>query len=68
MAAGLRLEALAMACPVCGQAQVPPLTGSTLVIAWYACVCGHFWSARVRDGRPVVNAPMRELPALLPPR
>ena len=53
-----------MPCPSCGQLQVPPLTGSTFTIAWYACPCGHFWSARVRDGRPVVAAAL----ALPPPR
>ncbi|AMY08090.1 hypothetical protein LuPra_01278 [Luteitalea pratensis] len=62
MTTGQRLQALAMTCPSCGQLLVPPLAGSTLTIAWYACPCGNFWSARVRDGRPVV-------PALaLPPR
>jgi transcription elongation factor Elf1 len=53
MSAGKRLDTLAMTCPACGQTQVPPLVGSTLTIAWYTCTCGHFWSARVRDGRPV---------------
>jgi hypothetical protein len=62
MTGGKQLDALAMACPSCGQPHVPPLSGSTLTIAWYACACGHFWSARVRDGRPVVAAPTMALP------
>ena len=48
-----RLHELAMVCPACGKPHVPALAGSTLTVAWYACTCGHFWSARVRDGRPV---------------
>ena len=56
------LDVLAMSCPSCGGEAVPPLAGSTLTIAWYACGCGHFWSARVRDGRPVPAA--TELPRL----
>jgi hypothetical protein len=64
MNAGKRLDGLAMPCPACGQARVPPLADSTLTIAWYACPCGHFWSARVRDGRPVGGA-ATQLP--LPP-
>jgi len=60
MTLGQRVQALAMPCPSCGQPLVPPLPGSTLTIAWYACPCGHFWSARVRDGRPVV--PLLALP------
>lgn len=67
MNAGKRLDALAMPCPACGQPAVPPLPGSTLTIAWYACECGHFWSARVRDGRPVVGAPALPPPLPLPP-
>lgn len=64
MSAGKRLDVLSMPCPACGHPLVPPLAGSTLTIAWYACTCGHFWSARVRDGRPVGGAPV-QLP--LPP-
>ncbi|WP_291988031.1 hypothetical protein [Luteitalea sp.] len=68
MNAGKRLDALAMTCPSCGQPQVPAMTGSTLTIAWYACGCGHFWSARVRDGRPVQGAPPTPLPSMTPMR
>jgi hypothetical protein len=53
---GQRLEALAMECPSCGHPKVPATTDSTLIVAWYLCPCGHFWSARVRAGRPVVGA------------
>jgi hypothetical protein len=55
-------EALAMPCPACGRMDVPALPDSTLTVAWYTCPCGHFWSARVRDRRPVVaalDAPLR---------
>lgn len=55
-----RLERLHTSCPACARSGVPALPGSTLTIAWYACTCGHFWSARIRDGRPV------EEPAALP--
>jgi len=68
MTAGKQLDALAMACPSCGQSRVPPLSGSTLTIAWYACSCGHFWSARVRDGRPVTAAPAVAWAAAPPPQ
>ncbi len=41
-----------MDCPHCHE-RIEPLEGSTPVIAWYSCrECGHFWSARLRDGRP----------------
>lgn len=66
MTGGKGLDALAMACPSCGQPQVPPMSGSTMTIAWYACACGHFWSARVRDGRPVAAAPAPALPPSVP--
>ncbi len=56
MTAGKRFDGLAMTCPACGQPRVLPLAGSTMTIAWYTCTCGHFWSARVRDGRPVGGA------------
>jgi hypothetical protein len=55
MNGGKHLQALAMTCPSCGRLAVPPMTGSTLTIAWYACECGHFWSARIRDGRPMAG-------------
>jgi hypothetical protein len=43
----------AMNCPHCRE-RVEPLDGSTAVIAWYSCEhCGHFWSARLRNGQPV---------------
>ena len=45
-----------MPCPVCGHIDVPALPDSTLTVAWYTCPCGHFWSARVRDLRPVIAA------------
>ena len=67
MNAGKRLDGLAMPCPACGEPRVPPLAGSTLTIAWYACDCGHFWSARVRDGRPVAAGPVQQLHVPLPP-
>lgn len=67
MNAGNCLDGLAMTCPACGQAHVPPMAGSTLTIAWYACRCGNFWSARVRDGRPVASAPPLALPASASP-
>lgn len=66
MNAGKHLDALAMPCPACGRAGVPPMAGSTLTIAWYACDCGHFWSARVRDGRPVMGVPVPQPPPILP--
>jgi hypothetical protein len=32
------------------------MDGSTTILAWYSCRrCGEFWSARIRDGRPVVE-------------
>ncbi|BCS34795.1 hypothetical protein TBR22_A40210 [Luteitalea sp. TBR-22] len=68
MSAGKRLDSLAMPCPSCGQSRVPPLAGSTLTIAWYACDCGHFWSARVRDGRPVSSPPATNAPLPSSPR
>ena len=64
MTAGKPLEALAMACPSCGHLEVPPMPESTLTIAWYECSCGHFWSARVRDGRPVASVAAADPPVL----
>jgi len=55
MTAAKPLEALAMPCPACGRLHVLPLPESTLTIAWYVCPCSHFWSARIRDGRPVAS-------------
>ena len=47
------LKRAGMECPQCHE-RVEPLEGSTPVVAWYSCArCGHFWSARLRDGRPV---------------
>ena len=47
-----------MSCPECVE-PTPPLSGSSMILAWYLCsVCGHFWSARLRDGRPVVEIPI----------
>lgn len=44
-----------MACPHCAQ-RIKPLEGSTWVVAWYSCTqCGHYWSARLRDGRPAAG-------------
>ena len=68
MVAGKHLDALAMTCPSCGQVRVPPMAGSTLTIAWYACDCGHFWSARVRDGRPVSSPSPSPAPLSPSPR
>jgi hypothetical protein len=48
-----------MSCPEC-VAPTPPLSGSSMILAWYLCsVCGHFWLARLRDGRPVVEIPIQ---------
>ena len=44
-----------MECPECLE-PTEPLSGSTRLLAWYVCPsCGHFWSARVRDGGPVTE-------------
>jgi hypothetical protein len=52
------LAATAMSCPECLE-EAPSLPGSTVVLAWYVCEgCGHFWSARVRNGRPVQEIPI----------
>jgi hypothetical protein len=56
-----------MPCPVCGHVDVPALPDSTLTVAWYSCPCGHFWSARVRDGRPVVTAADAPVPPKVRP-
>ena len=46
----------AMPCPNCSLDSVQPMLGSTLIVAWYRCeLCGYFWSARVRDGRPIAE-------------
>jgi hypothetical protein len=46
------LKPSSMVCPECGT-RTSPLSGSTWNLAWYTCYdCGHFWSARLRDGRP----------------
>lgn len=48
-------ELARMPCPKCGR-MTEPLDGSTWIVAWYACGgCDEFWSARLRDGRPVIN-------------
>lgn len=58
MKPGAPEDTRAMPCPACGRTGVAPLPDSTLTVAWYTCACGHFWSARVRDGRAVhVAAP-----------
>jgi hypothetical protein len=45
----------AMHCPACAEI-VEPLAGSTWFLTWYLCrQCDHFWSARIRDGRPVIE-------------
>jgi hypothetical protein len=42
-----------MKCAECGE-YVEPMSGSTLLVAWYSCpTCDHFWSATVNDGAPV---------------
>ena len=47
-----------MLCPECLE-EAPPLSGSSLILAWYVCPqCDHFWSARIRDGRPVAEIPI----------
>lgn len=41
-----------MNCPLCGR-RVAPTGDSTWVLAWYDCpICGHVWSARIRNGQP----------------
>jgi hypothetical protein len=48
----------AMECPEC-VGLTAPLSGSTRLLAWYVCSsCGHFWSARVRDGCAVAELPI----------
>jgi hypothetical protein len=48
----------AMGCPEC-LGDTAPLSGSTPFLAWYVCaLCGHFWSARIRDGCPVAEVPI----------
>ena len=43
----------AMKCAECGE-YVEPMSGSTVVVAWYSCpTCDHFWSATLHDGAPV---------------
>jgi hypothetical protein len=51
------LQDATMLCPKCRRDRPAPLPGSTWVVAWYVCrVCSHFWSARIRNGQPVVDA------------
>jgi hypothetical protein len=34
------------------------MPGSSWVVAWYTCdACSHYWSARLRNGRPVPDEP-----------
>jgi hypothetical protein len=50
------LKDAAMPCPRCGEDVCEPLPGSTLTVAWYECgVCSHYWSVRIRNGRPVAE-------------
>jgi len=50
------LNEATMPCPKCQGDTPAPLSGSTFVIAWYRCNrCGHFWSARIRNGEPVLD-------------
>jgi hypothetical protein len=52
------LASIMMLCPECLE-EAPPLPGSSLILAWYICPqCDHFWSARIRDGRPVAEIPI----------
>jgi hypothetical protein len=47
-----------MECPKC-LGHTEPLSGSTQLLTWYVCAsCGHFWSARIRDGSPVAEIPV----------
>ncbi|HEX5106853.1 MAG TPA: hypothetical protein VFV95_00340 [Vicinamibacterales bacterium] len=42
----------ATSCPLCGRSTAPA-SDSTSVVAWYTCsMCGHEWSARIRNGQP----------------
>jgi len=48
------LKEATMPCPKCQGDCPTPLSGSTFIIAWYRCNrCGHFWSARIKNGEPV---------------
>jgi len=43
-------------CPHCGMPDVPAWPERSGVIAWFTCPsCGHDWSARLRNGRPVAE-------------
>ena len=51
-----RPVSLSMRCPHCGLADVAAGPERSEVIAWFTCPsCGHDWSARVRNGRPVTE-------------
>jgi hypothetical protein len=55
-AANMVLKEATMPCPNCQGDTPAPLSGSTFVIAWYRCnMCGHFWSAHIRNGEPVTD-------------
>ena len=48
-----------MKCPECAE-DVEPMRGSTWVLGWYRCPsCGHFWSAPIKDGKPIAALAMR---------
>ena len=43
-------------CPHCGLPDVSAWPERSAVIAWFTCPsCGHDWSARLRNGRPVAD-------------
>ena len=42
-----------MKCSECAE-EVEPMRGSSWVLAWYLCPsCDHFWSAPIKDGKPI---------------
>lgn len=55
-------------CPHCGLPDVPAWPERSAVVAWFTCPsCGHDWSARLRNGRPVLEQ-LIEVLALSPTR
>jgi len=56
MTRSLRPAILSMRCPHCGLSDVAAAPDRSGVIAWFTCPrCGHDWSARLRNGRPVAE-------------
>jgi hypothetical protein len=41
-------------CPHCHRT-VKPVPESSLIVAWYECPCGYFWSRRIRNGAPAAD-------------